>query len=271
MQSSFTFFYRCRRESGKKPGKIRKSYMCDLYLLMQIFLESLPISSSGHLDLLGLSVPWAVDFFAHGPTVLMLIVYFAPTLREFLFSSACKMSTCWYLLVMLFCAECFTPLFYILFSIILPRPPLWFGFLCTMLLLFSLRFCRASCSDRVGFKEAGAVGLMQGIALLPGVSRLASTYAVGRWMGLSATTAFRLSCALQIPLFAGGAVLGSYALWRKNELASFLTPTCLVSLLLASVGAFFLLKIVEKSMEREWLWLLGFYMIIPFVAALLVH
>ena len=90
-------------------------------------------------------------------------------------------------------------------------------------------------------------------------------------MGLSATTAFRLSCALQIPLFAGGAVLGSYALWRKNELASFLTPTCLVSLLLASVGAFFLLKIVEKSMEREWLWLLGFYMIIPFVAALLVH
>lgn len=243
--------------------------MCDLYLLMQIFLESLPISSSGHLDLLGLSVPWSVDFFAHGPTVLMLLVYFIPQLRAFLFSPLCRARMCGRLLLMLFLAECFTPFFYLLFYFTLSKPPLWFGFLCTMLLLLSLKFVRGASSDAISFKQAMAVGFVQGLALLPGVSRLASTYVVGRWMGLSATTSFRLSCALQIPLFAGGALLGTYELWSKNQLAPFLTPSCFVAMIFASIGAFFLLKLVEKSMQQERFWIFGLYMIIPTVAAFL--
>lgn len=47
-----------------------------LAFIVQIILESLPISSSGHAQLLGLQMPKCLDRLALGPTIVVLMFYF---------------------------------------------------------------------------------------------------------------------------------------------------------------------------------------------------
>jgi undecaprenyl-diphosphatase len=60
---------------------------------------------------------------------------------------------------------------------------------------------------RFSFKEALIIGLMQGISILPGISRSGSTIAVGLFMGLERETAARFSFLLSIPAIIGATIL----------------------------------------------------------------
>lgn len=56
-------------------------------------------------------------------------------------------------------------------------------------------------------KAALIIGLMQGISILPGISRSGSTIAVGLFMGLERETSARFSFLLSIPAIIGAAIL----------------------------------------------------------------
>jgi len=57
------------------------------------------------------------------------------------------------------------------------------------------------------FKEALIIGLMQGISILPGISRSGSTIAVGLFLGLERETSARFSFLLSIPAIIGAGIL----------------------------------------------------------------
>src|SRR3989344_5458727 len=57
--------------------------------------------------------------------------------------------------------------------------------------------------DRADFRDAMVIGLMQMVALLPGVSRSGMTIAAGRWRGLTRLQAARFSFLLSAPIIAG--------------------------------------------------------------------
>lgn len=237
----------------------------------QIFFESLPISSSGHITLLGLTTDPVIDFIAHGPTALLLLIYFH---RE-IFSCIREWKNKWREIIRLvtyvFVAElptlfCFFFLHKYHLSI-----PLSLGFLISALLLLSLRFVRKTDFHSLEWREALVIGCVQGIALLPGISRLGSTYAVGRWLGLTPRTSFYFTCALQAPLFAGAFCLGMLIEFLDTgNLFSFVDGALwalLLGVALATLGAGFLLAFVERLIMRETLWYFGFYLFIPCLIA----
>ena len=56
-------------------------------------------------------------------------------------------------------------------------------------------------------KNAVVIGLVQGMAILPGISRSGSTIAVGLFLGLSRETAAKFSFLLSIPAILGATLI----------------------------------------------------------------
>lgn len=240
--------------------------MLSFFVPLQVLLESLPISSSSHLTLLGYQPTTALDFFAHGPTALVLLIYFRNDIYTFLSQWRYQLHKSMPYLVKLACAEIPTLLMFLAIKTFKTAIPLWCGLAITGLMLLSLRTCKPVRRGGVlSWNAALAVGIMQGLSLLPGISRLASTLVVARWCGVDQRTAFRFSCALQLPLFAGAALLGiGLMLFSGDPATAYLWSFSSMGLIfLAMIMAYFELKIVERLYCTDELWPVGFYMVIP--------
>lgn len=235
----------------------------DTFFFMQILLESLPISSSGHLYLMGLQAPWWIDFCSHGPTVVMLLIYLAPEWYYWVR----RWRTAWCSIVrfilLLALSELVTgALFLVKWSHFFPEPVRPLGWFLTGLMLLSLLFKPRVTREQVGIREALLIGAMQGVGPLFGLSRLASTVAVGCWAGLSSRNAFLYSCALQVPLFGAGGCLGCWKALQHGILEQGVFSALNSVLLLGSmVGAYLLLAFAQRLLERGWWWLFGIYLI----------
>ncbi len=205
--------------------------------LVQGLTEFLPVSSSGHLvifkDLLGLKQPGiTLEVLLHVSTLLAVLFVFR---RDFV-----KLLQFWkygehkHFLWMLVLGSIPTAILGLLLSDyieMLFQSTLAVGFmlLITGLILRLLTVLPAGNKDlsRMGPWDALFIGLAQGIAVVPGISRSGSTIAGAIFRGLEPESAVRYSFMLSTPAIAGaalwesrhiglggigGAALGSYAL-----------------------------------------------------------
>lgn len=248
-----------------------------LLTFTQIVTESLPISSSGHMKLLAealpafgfslLPLPEVYEYVLQGPTSLILIFFW----REwwiFLLKNAnrCK----WLLKKMAFfvlCAEVPTLICYFILQVRTWPVPLWIGFATTALLLLSLFFLEKEIiykkNSEITLDKAIIIGFVQGLALIPGISRLGSTYVVGRWLGLSALTSFGFSCAIEWPLITAAFLKGIVAFGSVRDFFAPIIPLLAATFLLASIVAYGVLNVTFAMMCRGHLWLVGVYMLVP--------
>lgn len=65
-------------------------------------------------------------------------------------------------------------------------------------------------------KAAGIVGVVQGLAVIPGISRSGSTIAAGMFLGLDRTMAAKFSFLLSVPAIAGAELLGIREMIQTN-------------------------------------------------------
>ena len=148
-----------------------------IYALMQIIFESLPVSSSGNVmlwipvlqNILNLAIPENnipdFDFLLHIPTIFVIGVFFFRSWYRSIsniqkgFGSVVGLITCCAL------ADAVTVFFYYLWKAVgTGFFPLWFGFLCTTFLLFSLRWVsQKSVKGRLSLFDALILGVVQGI------------------------------------------------------------------------------------------------------------
>lgn len=207
-----------------------------LYLLimafLQIVIESFPVSSSGNCalwvrilerftNIKTMMITTDVDFLLHGPTILVVVLSFFDTLRWYIVHRA----DCWSQLFQFFTACCIADIItlagYVLFRHYrLVTIPVWFGFLLTAGLLISLPLCKQDNEKKsITYRDAAVIGSVQAVALLPGISRLASTYAAGCWLGYSPFHALGYSLAFQFPLLCAAffkgccSIIGNPALY----------------------------------------------------------
>ncbi|MFA6065925.1 MAG: undecaprenyl-diphosphate phosphatase [Candidatus Babeliaceae bacterium] len=237
-------------------------------VLFQIIFESLPISSSSHIFFLSTlfdsacMLPESVYYAAHAPTVMMLGCYFA---RELFFITH-NYKQLWDQLVVwalgIGIANSITIIGYIVLHVVHVPFSMQVGLMITTGLLLSLVWCKKLGSDRLSINQAVVIGIVQAISLLPGISRLAMTYVVGRWIGLSWWASFRFSCALEATLFAAASAksLLSLLLSGYSFTLSFVT---IMSIVMAMCIAYLLLWFVEYLMKTGHLWYFGWYMIVP--------
>ncbi|MBI4279432.1 MAG: undecaprenyl-diphosphate phosphatase [Armatimonadetes bacterium] len=76
-----------------------------------------------------------------------------------------------------------------------------------VILMTMLRVSTRKSVDRMTVGDALVVGVAQGCAIAPGISRSGTTIAAGRWLGLDQEAAARFSFLLSIPAIAGAAAL----------------------------------------------------------------
>jgi undecaprenyl-diphosphatase len=185
---------------------------------VQGLTEFLPVSSSGHLVLLQ---TWlGEDFFAAGDEVLFdLVLHFGTLLPVLFFYRAdllgmAKNDEGRRLGLMVLVATVPTGLiglgledrFDALFSSV---GPVCIGLLVTAALLIGTRFIPASDDDGklLTWQTALIIGVVQGLAITPGISRSGSTIAVALVLGLSREHAARFSFLASVPAILGAVIL----------------------------------------------------------------
>jgi undecaprenyl-diphosphatase len=199
--------------------------------------EFLPISSSGHLALAKIlmkndpdvaafsAMPLTLDILLHLATLAAVLIFFRKQLKEAILGAirligALPKGTAKTRLATddgantAFCvviATVPTAIIGMLIKDIAEKAgtsPLILGFIffsCAGLLFFS-RF-KPGGKERLNWRLALLIGLAQGAAVLPGLSRSGTTIAVSLALGLMRTEAFSFSFLLSVPAILGAAVL----------------------------------------------------------------
>jgi undecaprenyl pyrophosphate phosphatase UppP len=272
---------------------------------VQLITESLPISSSGHVQLLQLflqrcgydvkaGLSEALDHGLHGPALLILAVYFrtqwVPLVRATLssltalcrsrfvvhsltFSQRTLLCLVTRIAGMVVVADITTALGYFVFKNKLHALTgnhimlLACGFAVTMLLLCSFGW-RTDSSHTLSYPRALLIGIAQGsVALLPGISRFASTVVCARWLGISQRRALQFSFLMFAPLMLAAFVVhGVPAMLMSLSHVAVLPWIALLGGATLLAYPLFVLSCWLLSTNRWW-WL-GYYMMLPIAACI---
>ena len=113
-------------------------------------------------------------------------------------------------------------------------------------------------------RQAGLIGTIQGLAIIPGISRSGSTIAVALLLGVPRETAARFSFLLSIPAILGALLLEGKDVFSAAGSGIGNMPAILAGTVIASgvgiVSLVLLLRIVRRgrlSMFAYYCWLLG--------------
>ena len=242
--------------------------------IIQGLTEFLPISSSGHLEIAKTilgdnSLPkesLLMTLVLHGATALSTIVVFRKDIQEifqglfqferndaFYFSLKIITSMIPAVFVGFFFEGLITELFHK--NIFLVGLMLWV----TALLLYLAN--RAEVTERdLNIKSALGIGIIQAIAILPGISRSGATIALGVILGIDKSKAARFSFLMVIPLIFGS--MAKSILEIDNQVSE-------ISILSLSLGfiAAFITGILACKWMIEWvknskLWYFSVYCLI---------
>lgn len=133
-----------------------------------------------------------------------------------------------------------------------------FGFLLSAAFLIASGVAHGS-SDEVSWWQAAGIGIVQGVAVLPGVSRSGVTIAVAMLLGVQGSAAFRFSFLVSLPAIAGAAV---YEATGAEGLGS-LGPEAWVGGLTALVTGYVALVILRHIIFVGRMWTFAIYLL-PF-------
>ncbi len=229
--------------------------------LLQGLGEFLPISSSGHLLLgrmiFGLTIDESpaykiLDIMLHVGTLIPLLIVFWKDWWQIL-KNPFKSKT----LLLLFIASLPTLVVKVLFDDFIDGCDTgWFlgvSFLLTAVFLLSAEYIskkKLRGDGKVGFVNAIVMGVMQGIALLPGVSRSGSTMAGGLFSGLDRKQAAKFAFMMGAPAIVGAMLLEGYDAYKEGWFSDLaVVPTLVGMAVAAGVGYLsirFMLKLVTK-------------------------
>lgn len=250
--------------------------------------ESLPISSSGHIrllikflkkynlcpNILSSEIDENIDFAMHITTFfilfLFLIISWWPLLTNL---NSIAILVFYFLIIAVLIADLITGTIYLLFNKYFKQLSNFdsIGFLITSLALLLLIFLPTnhihSDLDLVLFVPC-VLGVVQGLALLPGISRMATTYAAGRWLGLDHEFSFLLSLTMQFPLV----LIALLKVFVKNKFdisALSLNNKQKLILLLCSTLSLAILFVLKSNPNLFIVF--GFYMFLPILISLKIR
>ena len=230
--------------------------------IIQGITEFFPISSSAHLKfaryLLGLpdGPHWVYfDLACHAGTWLALCWFLRKDILQVL--------TSWRQIGLFACALApLVPAYFLMKPLRLAlSPPQYTGyFLLATAALLAVSLKKPTTTSPLKYKNMLSIGVMQSLALLPGLSRSGSTIAAGRFCGLSWTAAARCSFLLAVPTILGGEMIESYKLLKgTSDATGAISLDCyaagfLASLLIGLFSVRLVFKIYERQQIKPFIW-----------------
>ncbi len=123
--------------------------------------------------------------------------------------------------------------------------------------------------EQIKFGSAFAIGLVQCLALVPGVSRSGSTITAGRFLKLDRVTAIRYSFLLSAPVILGATAKQILKSSTLDQMAS--APTLyIVGILAALISGYISIKFLINYLSKHGLGLFAYYRIVAGIIILLV-
>ena len=235
--------------------------------VVQGLCEFLPVSSSGHLALLqyffGLNADGeemtAFNLLLHFATVISLIIYFRreifSVLSEWFIGFTGDRRPGWAYGWAILIASFFTAIIGLPMRKtvdIISASPLYVGcgLIFTAIILATVPVISHGKKKNSLLKIAIVVGIAQGIAVLPGVSRSGMTIATSLLMGMGLTQAFKFSFMISIPAILGANLLEFLKFFKSGEVA-FMPEGYLASCIAAFVLGLAALGIMRRLVASE--------------------
>ncbi|MGD6852291.1 MAG: undecaprenyl-diphosphate phosphatase [Candidatus Bathyarchaeia archaeon] len=237
--------------------------------LIQGTTEWFPISSTGNLRVaeyfFGLTVPLVFDVLLHFGTLLVILVYFRGAIKKVL-------TALWHrdfhsqdgkLIVPIIAGTIPTVLIALVFGDQLDanfNTLNWLGvwFLVSGAILLTTRRTKEQ-FDSISVSTALFVGVMQGLAIIPSVSRSGFTIAAMLLLGVKRDLAFKFSFLLSIPAIFGAVGLTLFQEHSMLSTAGIGTFEITAALAVAVAVSFVALKILEKSLAAKKFYLFSIY------------
>jgi len=237
--------------------------------IIQGVTEWLPISSTGHLELsnifLGLEMPISFDGVLHIGTLIVILVFFRKEVCKILSALAHSDFKTEHgrMIPLIVVGSIPTALIGLVFgweieSIFQTVLSIGIAFIFFGALLYSSKFGKGK-SDSVSYYAAIVMGIAQGVAIIPGVSRSGATIAVALLLGIKREKAFRFSFLLSIPSILGATCYTVYAEFDKLTSSALGWPELLAGAIVAMLVGYFAIKLLWKILTKEKFHLFAFY------------
>lgn len=254
--------------------------------IVQGLTEFLPVSSSGHLALLNLvfTQSGGIDFtfLLHLGTLLATIIYFRQDIGSMLQSLLPKNKHM---------VEERKLFFYLMVATAVTGPlglllepkldafsesllVLGFAYLGTTVVLSAAEYFTGKRDSieisKMGWFRAALVGLAQGIAVIPGLSRSGATIAGGMGVGLSREKATRFSFLLAIPIIVAGALKDGVDL-AQGQLALPGLWVCVIGFIASAVFGYIAIAVMIDLVKRIKLYWFAAYTAVLGTVLLVLH
>ena len=242
--------------------------------IVQGLTEFLPVSSSGHIELVksifGAEIKEGLLFtiVLHGATALSTVVVFRKDLMEIIrgvlkFKWNDETRYAWFVVISMIPAA-------LVGFFLDDKIEAFFtgkiGLVATMLLVTGVILlisdkARSSDSKQLDTKTSFLMGLVQAIAILPGISRSGSTIVTGVLLGLNRTKAARFSFIMVLPLIGGVVAKKLLDFMGETEAVQEALPVAQLSIgfVAAFVSGLFAIKWMIKLVENSQLKWFAYY------------
>ena len=233
--------------------------------IVQGLTEFLPVSSSGHLVILhklfGFKEPQvAFDIFLHLGTMISVLIFFAKDIIEIILKDRKMM-----LLLLLACIPTFAIGYFskdIAERLFGSSLTVGYALVITGLWLLTAHFfaARNRSPHAVSWFDSIIIGIAQGIAVIPGISRSGATIGAGLMLGLEGSAAVRFSFLLSVPAILGASVVKFMHI--EKGLTGATSASFVAGGIAALVVGILAIYLLLKAIRASKLWAFGVYCII---------
>jgi undecaprenyl-diphosphatase len=237
--------------------------------LIQGVTEWLPISSTGHLriaeQLLGLTLPLLFDIALHVGTLIIILFFFRKDIKLILMAlvSGDFKTENGKLIPLVIVGTVPTAIIGVVLSSTIETYfnsflPIAGAFLTCGVVLYASKTGNEK-KEHVTYISALVIGVAQGAALIPGLSRSGLTIATALMLGVRREKAFKFSFLLSVPAVLGALGLTLYEQHTMLTLVGVGWTEILLGIVVSMVVSYFALKFLWKAIAGRKFYLFAFY------------
>jgi undecaprenyl-diphosphatase len=247
--------------------------------LIQGLAEWLPISSTAHLRIaehyLGLTTTPLFNLILHLGTLIVVVFYFRTDVKKILVALVhLDFKTEYGKMIPLIVAATIPTgvigLLYVeyLEGTLVQLLVIGFTFIVGATLVYSSHYGKEK-TDAITYTIAMVMGVAQGLAIFPGLSRSGATISTSLLLGVKRQKAFKFSFLLSIPAIIGDTIVEGYKDRGQLALSGISTIDVLVGVVVAMIVGYIAIRIVSRLVVSKkfhyfaiYTWILGISLIV---------
>lgn len=230
--------------------------------VVQGITEWLPISSDGHLVVVGtvfnIHNTLSFDIFLHLGSLVVILIFFRREIRDILRFQGTRHNWFWYIAAASTVTAAVGFWFYDKMDNLRTPDIAALGLFVTSAFLLASRFFKAK-NKNISWQIALLLGLAQGLAVLPGLSRSGTVIALALIFGTNRRDAFDFAFILAIP-----AILGAFLLSIPDLEFSWLY---ILGFFVTGIISYLALGLLKKIINKNYFYLFFIY---TFILALII-